>query len=463
MSKTDAPPNMLIIMADQHAPMFSGPYGHSVVRTPNMDRLASEGVVFDAAYCNSPLCVPSRMSFMTGRHIQHIGIWDNGVPLASEAATWAHAVRTQGYDAVLAGKQHFRGPDRLHGFRAQIARDINAENKPMIPDWSQELENRPPFREIRTSAGLSEEVVADDEVEAAALAYLRHPDRQTGPWALNVGFVAPHPPWTVPPQFFDMYPPEEVDMPVIPPGHLEGQHPVHQRMRRWRGLAEGPLPEEAVRRARSAYYGLVTYLDEKVGRLLDALEETGLRENTVVVYTSDHGEFLGEHGMWYKCSLYEQAVRIPLIISWPGNLSRRRVKEPVSSVDLSATIVELAGAPRLDWMDGDSLLSLAKGESQDWKNEAISEYYAMGVTRPLAMIRQGRFKFNYSLGERAELYDLQDDPAELYDLGENPAYGDIRETLEARLLSQWDPAQLHEEIRQSQRERRLIYDFLFDW
>ena len=463
MPKTDAHPNLLIIMADQHAPMFSGPYGHSVVRTPNMDRLASEGVVFDAAYCNSPLCVPSRMSFMTGRHIQHIGIWDNGVPLASEAATWAHAVRTQGYDAVLAGKQHFRGPDRLHGFRAQIARDINAENKPMIPDWSQELENRPPFREIRTSAGLSEEVVADDEVEAAALAYLRHPDRQSGSWALNVGFVAPHPPWTVPPQFFDMYPPEEVDMPVIPPGHLEGQHPVHQRMRRWRGLAEGPLPEEAVRRARSAYYGLVTYLDEKVGRLLDALEETGLRENTVVVYTSDHGEFLGEHGMWYKCSLYEQAVRIPLIISWPGNLSRRRVKEPVSSVDLSATIVELAGAPRLDWMDGDSLLSLAKGESQDWKNEAISEYYAMGVTRPLAMIRQGRFKFNYSLGERAELYDLQDDPAELYDLGENPAYGDIRETLEARLLSQWDPAQLHEEIRQSQRERRLIYDFLFDW
>ena len=218
-----------------------------------------------------------------------------------------------------------------------------------------------------------------------------------------------------------------------------------------------------MRRARSAYYGLIAYLDEKVGRLLDALDETGLRENTVVVYTSDHGELLGEHGMWYKCSLYEQSVRIPLIISWPCNLPRRRVKEPVSSVDLSATIVELAGAPRLDWMDGDSLLSLAKGESQDWKNEAISEYHAMGVTRPLAMIRQGRFKLNYSLGERTELYDLQDDPAEFNDLGENPAYEDVRETLQARLLSQWDPTQLEEEVRQSQRERRLIYDFLFDW
>jgi choline-sulfatase len=463
MSNTDAHPNLLIIMADQHAPMFSGPYGHSVVRTPHMDRLASEGVVFDAAYCNSPLCVPSRMSFMTGRHIQHIGIWDNGVPLAVEAATWAHAVRTQGYDAALAGKQHFRGPDRLHGFRAQIARDINAENKPIIPDWSRDIQSRAPIREIRTGAGLTEEVAADDEVEAAALAYLRHPDRQTGPWALNVGFVAPHPPWTVPQPFFDMYPPDGVDLPVIPPGHIEGQHPVHQRMRRWRGLPEGPLPEESVRRARSAYYGLVTYLDEKVGRLLNALDETGLRERTVVVYTSDHGELLGEHGLWYKCSFYEQSVRIPLIISWPGNLPRRRVEEAVSLVDLTATIVELSGAPRMDWMDGDSLLSLAKGESRGWKNEAISEYYVSGVTRPIGMIRRDRFKLNYSLGDRAELYDLRDDPGEFNDLGEQPAYEDIRESLAARLLSQWNPTQLDGEVRQSQRERRLIFDFLFDW
>ena len=145
-----------------------------------MDRLASDGVVFDAAYCNfAPLRPFANVVHDRAPYVQHIGIWDNGVPLASEAATWAHAVRTQGYDAVLAGKQHFRGPDRLHGFRAQLARDINAENKPMIPDWSQELQNRAPMKEIRTGAGLSEEVVADDEVETAALAYLHHPDRQT--------------------------------------------------------------------------------------------------------------------------------------------------------------------------------------------------------------------------------------------------------------------------------------------
>ena len=400
---------------------------------------------------------------MTGRHIHHIKVWDNGAPLAAEAATWAHVVRTHGYDAVLAGKQHFRGPDRLHGFCAQIARDINAENKPVIPDWSQDIQNGTPTREIRAGAGLTEEVAADDQAEGAALAYLRHPDRQTGPWALNVGFVAPHPPWIVPRRFFDMYPPDEVDLPAIPPGHIEGQHPVHQRMRRWRGLPEETLPEEAVRRARSAYYGLVTSLDERLGRLLDALDETGLRERTAVVYTSDHGELLGEHGMWYKSSFYEQSVRIPLIISWPGNLPRRRVKEVVSLVDLTATIVELAGAPRLDWMDGDSLLSLAKGESRGWKNEAISEYYASGVTRPMGMIRRGRFKLNHSLGDRTELYDLQDDPGEFNDLGEQSAYEGIRETLAARLLSQLNPTRLDGQVRQSQSERRLIYDFLFDW
>ena len=220
-------------------------------------------------------------------------------------------------------------------------------------------------------------------------------------------------------------------------------------------------PEDWMEKSRPVH--TVTSLDERLGRLLDALDETGLRERTAVVYTSDHGELLGEHGMWYKSSFYEQSVRIPLIISWPGNLPRRRVKEVVSLVDLTATIVELAGAPRLDWMDGDSLLSLAKGESRGWKNEAISEYYASGVTRPMGMIRRGRFKLNHSLGDRTELYDLQDDPGEFNDLGEQSAYEGIRETLAARLLSQLNPTRLDGQVRQSQSERRLIYDFLFDW
>ncbi len=280
MTATAERPNLLIIMSDEHAPQFSGAYGHPLVRTPHLDRLAAEGVLFEQAYCNSPICVPSRMSFMTGRYVHHVGAWDNAAPLASDVPTWAHLLRAAGYDAVLAGKQHFIGPDQRHGFRAQLARDLHAERRHPIFDWA---DGTPPAAVpwpglAQAGPGTTEEIEVDDGVEAAALAYLRDPIRREQPWALNVSFIAPHFPLIVPEPFWDLYPPESVDLPVVPPGHLDGQHPVYQRMRRMFGLIA--FPEELVRRGRAAYYGLITYLDEKIGRLLAALEETGQREQT---------------------------------------------------------------------------------------------------------------------------------------------------------------------------------------
>ena len=344
MAATTERPNLLLIMSDEHAPMFSGPYGHPLVQTPNLDRLAAEGVVFEHAYCNSPLCTPSRMSFMTGRYVHHAGTWDNATPLASDAVTWAHRLRAVGYDVVLSGKQHFSGPDQLHGFRAQLARDLHAERGHPIRDWSQGTTGaRRPWGVVeRAGPGTTEEIEVDDQVEVAALDYLHDPARQRQPWALNVSFMAPHFPFVVPQRFWDLYPEAAVDLPTIPPGHLDNQHPVYQRMRRAFGLAE--FPEELVRRARVGYYGLITYLDEKIGRLLDALEATGQRENTLIAYFSDHGELAGEHGMWRKSNFYEQSVRVPLQLAWPGHLpAGRRVNGVVSLVDLVATIVEGGG------------------------------------------------------------------------------------------------------------------------
>ncbi len=453
-------PNILVIMSDEHAPQFSGAYGHPLVRTPRMDALAAAGVLFENAYCNTPLCAPSRASFMTGRYPYHTGAWDNAAPLASDAVTWAHLLRTAGYDAVLSGKQHFVGPDHLHGFRAQLARDLHAEHDHPIFDWSEGTRVAPgPWPALaQAGPGTTEEIEVDDGVEEAALAYLRDPDRTAQPWAMQVGFIAPHFPLVVPQRFWDEYPPESVDMPVVPPGHLENQHPVYRRMRRMFGTAD-EFPEGLTRRGRAGYYGLIAYLDEKIGRLVDALDETGQRENTLVIYTSDHGEMAGEHGMWRKSNFYEHSARVPLVLSWPGRLpAGRREAGVVSLVDVAATLLDAAGVEAVAPLDGDSLLPLARGEATDWKDEAFAEYLAHGVARPMAMLRRGRYKLNYSLDDVPELYDLETDPGEFRDLADDPAHRPVREALRARLLSHWNPTDLERQVRQSQRERILIRD-----
>lgn len=454
-------PNLLVIMSDEHGPMFSGTYGHPIVQTPHLDRLAENGVLFENAYCNSPLCAPSRMSFMTGRYIHHIGTWDNSTPLASDAVTWAHLLRAVGYDVVLSGKQHFLGPDKLHGFRAQLARDIHGENHHALHPWADGIvPAAQPWQSVdQAGPGTTREIEVDDLAEAEALAYLADPARKTQPWALNVSFIAPHFPLIVPQKYWDLYPPEAVDLPHIPPGHLENQHPVYKRMRSMFGLAE--YPDEALRRARVGYYGLISYLDDKIGRLMEVLTETGQLENTVVVYISDHGEMAGAHGMWRKSNFYEESSRIPMVISWPEKLATgRRVTQVVSLVDLVATLVDLAGAPTVGPLDGESLLPLsakeADPEQAGWKDEAFSEYLAHGVARPMAMLRRGRFKLNYSLDDPPELYDLAEDPGEFNDLGGDPAYEAIRESLRTRLLSHWNPVELEQRVRQSQAEMGVI-------
>ena len=450
-------PNILLIMSDEHAPIFSGPYGHPLVQTPNLNRLADNGVTFTNAYCNSPLCVPSRMSFMTGRYVHHIGVWDNASPLASDTVTWAHLLRKVGYDVVLCGKQHFCGQDQRHGFRTQLARDLHAEWLHGLIDWEKGTPpaKRPWQGPQQAGPGTTEEIEVDDFVESQALAYLRDPARQDQPWALNVSFIAPHFPLIVPQNFFDLYPLDAIDLPEIPPGHLKNQHPVYKRMRSMFGLIN--FPEELVRRARAGYYGLITYLDEKIGRLLDVLEETGQREDTVVIYTSDHGEMNGEHGMWRKSNFYEASVRVPLQIAWPGHLPGGcKIDEVVSLVDLTATIVDIVGAPQVVPMDGESLRPLMLGNEQNWKDFAFSEYLAHGVARPMAMLRRGRYKFNYSLGNPPELYDLLEDPNEFHNLASDRTHRPIIAELQAQLLSHWDAVNLEQRVRQSQKERLLI-------
>ena len=450
-------PNILLIMSDEHAPMYSGPYGHPLVQTPHMDRLAKDGITFANAYCNSPLCMPSRMSFMTGRYIHHIGAWDNAAPLRPDTVTWAHVLRDVGYDVVLSGKQHFGGLDQLHGFREQLARDLHAEKKHGLTDWENgtPAAARPWGGPAQAGPGTTEEIRVDDLAETEAIEYLRDPERKEQPWVLNVSFIAPHFPLVVPQRFWDLYPLDLIDLPNIPQGHLENQHPVYKRMRRMFGCVEFPV--DLVRRARAGYYGLITYLDEKVGTLLQTLDETDQLGNTVVIYTSDHGEMNGEHGMWRKSNFYEASSRVPLQIMFPDKLSAgKRIDEIVSLVDLTATLVDIAGGRHREQFDGDTLIPLIQGTKTDWKDYAFSEYLAHGVERPMAMLRKGKYKYNYSLGDAPELYDISEDPEEFHNLANEPKYQAICRDLETQLLAEWNPIEIEKQVRESQKARILI-------
>jgi len=453
-------PNVLVIMSDEHGGMFSSVDGHPFIETPNMERLATQGVTFDNACCNAPLCVPSRISFMTGKFVSNARGWDNATPLGCDAITWPYLLRSQGYTASLDGKMHLIGPAPLHGFNRQLTREPHENDKHFVHRWRVDgiPEAGERWPEVPASGpGTSWLIEFDDEVEEAALAYIKEQARQEQPFALCVGFLAPHFPLIVPEPYFSMYYPERTDLPNLPPGHLENLPPAARRLRQMFGLA-GPYTDDELMRARAAYYGMVTYLDAKIGRILDALEEEGLAGDTLVIHTSDHGEMLGEHGLWRKMNFYEQAVRVPLQMRWPGVFPEGvRIPQVVSLVDVVVTMLEACGVSTDRWyLDGDSLLPLIRGDSASWKNEAFAEHLAHGTDRARAMIRQGNWKLCYGHGDppEIELYDLKADPGEFDNLAGRPEVSDVQERLLARIREEWpDPDRLTREIHTSQEER----------
>ena len=484
-------------MSDEHGAEFSGSYGHPFIETPAMDRLAAEGVTFDAAYCNNPLCVPSRLSFMTGRYTMNCAGWDNATPLGIDAVTWPYLLRRQGYDTALSGKMHLIGPDQLHGFQRQLASDLHAQLvHPAFP-WEDgipeatdpwpgvfEAGQRLPAQgrqagvpsgaaqeaTIPTGPGTTPEIVADDEATDRAVGYLQDYAAGRGepgaaaaagrPFALCVGLIAPHFPFVVPEPYFSRYYPEHADLPKLPPDHLENLPPAAARLRRAFGF--WGHSDEQIRRARAAYYGLISYLDDKIARLLDTLDETGLADGTVVIHTSDHGEMLGEHGLWRKMSFYEQSARVPLQIRWPGQADAgRRVAQCASLVDVTASIIDAAGADDpAAALDGRSLRNLVAGDGAGWIDEAFCEHTAHGTDRPRAMLRRGSWKISLSGSDPAELetelYDLATDPGEFDNLAGQPSVREQQAELTRALLERWDPARIDVRIRASQAERTLL-------
>jgi choline-sulfatase len=453
-------PNFLIIMTDEHDPRVSTPYGHPFIQTPNIQRLTDRGVVFENGYCNYPLCVPSRASFMTGKYLHRLGVWDNAASLSSNEPTWAHRLNLAGYDTALSGKMHFIGEDQQHGFQHRLVSDIHGKMHRALVDWdTKEGWATAGHRERLAEAGPGDYLYQqyDDCVTARAIDYLAEPERTEQPWALCVGLITPHFPLIVREQYWNLYYPEHADLPNIPPGHLDQLHPQSQRLREYFGLNDAT--EEQIRRGRAAYYGLVTFADERIGMLTDALERNGLDDNTVVIYVSDHGEMAGEHGLWWKCSFYEGSSRVPIIVSWPDRFAPGRRTRISSLVDVTRTVLDLAECePDNADLDGTVLTGVLDGSEPDGGGVAFSEYEAHGTDRPARMVRRGNFKLNYYHGEEPELFDVVVDPGEFNDLARDPAYATVRDELRALVLRDWDPDAVNDHARESQRLRRVVVE-----
>ncbi len=459
--------NILVIQTDQMSAKALAAYGHDLTKTPHIDRLAESGTVFENAYCNFPLCVPSRASMLTGRYANSIGVWDNASELPASVPTLAHYLRREGYHTVLAGKMHFIGPDQLHGFNERITTDIYPSNFAWTPDWIAGERYRPTGINMRAvvDSGVctrSLQIDYDEEVEFASTQKLYDLARYgtDSPFLLWVSFTHPHSPYITTPEYWNRYQQDQISMPTVRGLHIDEM----DVMSRWLYYAHATdlheVTEEHVLSARHAYFGMCSYLDDKIGRLLDTLEQLQLDSNTVVILTSDHGEMLGERGMWFKQAFFEWSTRVPLLIRIPGMKSAPLVQEIVSLVDLLPTLIDVAGGKPEDTvsgLDGHSLMPLLSGISE-WNNQVISEYTGEGVNAPCRMIRNNQHKLIYTHGYPSLLYDLSNDPNELTNLINQPGQESLQLSLLELLLRDWDPCTINESCLQSQLERRLIHE-----
>ena len=455
-------PNILILMADQLAPAALAAYG-GAAQTPHIDALARAGVVFDSFYCNSPLCAPSRFSWAAGQLPSKIGAYDNAAEFAAQVPTFAHYLRTAGYQTALSGKMHFCGPDQMHGFEERLTTDIYPSDFGWTPDWAR-FEARPGWYHTMdsvTKAGpctRTNQIDFDDEVVYAARQKLfdiaRGKDRR--PFCLLVSMTHPHDPYVVPQTYWDRYDDSQIEMPRVRAGEVD-EDPHTRRLRHVIGLALQQPTERQVRAARRAYLGAVSYVDDQIGSLMRTLREARLDEDTVVLVLADHGDMLGERGLWYKMNFFEGAARVPLIVHAPGRFSPRRVAQHASMVDILPTLTELAGsntafaAP----LDGRSLVPALSGDATD--GEVLGEYLAEGAVAPIVMIRRGRHKFVHSPADPDQLYDLVADPQERVNLAGQPAEAAAVAQFRTEVEHRWRLEELHRAVLDSQRRRHFVY------
>jgi len=471
-AKPSARPNVLVIMADQLVPFLTGAYGNATVKTPNLDLLTRRGVRFDAAYSANPLCAPARACLMTGKYSSRIGVHDNAAPMACDELTIAHHFARAGYDTAWSGKMHYVGPDQHHGLHRRISHDIY----PADFSWVKPRDRKTPGEHARNyiSSGVhvgredrgkdatgspKGNLALDEEAHSAALQYLQARKAQPEqPFFLGVSYNYPHEPFWPGKREWDLYEGTKVEIPEYP-SNLEDTYSVMDRwLNRHHAADRYPVRDgEGLKKLHRAYYALVTLVDRWVGELVEAIERNGFGDNTVVVFTSDHGDMLGHKGMVQKRSFYEWSARVPLVVADPrGRFAGTSVPEPVSLIDILPTLLDLTGLENGEapGIDGSSLVPLMEGR-RDGGRTIFSESHSEGMHATCFLARRGRWKYTYIHGHAPQLFDVVDDPGEWRNLAGRPETREVEREMRGLILSRFDPEKIEKQVRESI-DRRLF-------
>jgi choline-sulfatase len=437
------PANLVFILSDEHSRRVLGCYGHGMIRTPNLDRLAAKGVRFTDAYTNSPICVPARASLHTGRYPHQIRFWDNGIPYDGSVPSWAHRLRDAGHEVVSIGKLHFRSADDDNGFTEEVMplHVVDGIGDPL--GWLRDpLPERRACLRLANDAGRGDSSYQDydERITAAAVDWLKARAAQRGgkPWVLFVSLVCPHFPLVARPEWYDFYPEDRLPRPALY-DEREPDHPYIAAIRECQ-VYDKAFDEVKLRRALAGYFGLVSFVDDNVGRLVNALAASGLADTTRVLYSSDHGDNLGTRRLWGKSTMYEESAGVPMIFAGPDVPQGLVCREPVSLVDAFPTITAGAGLPsHPDDRDlpGLPLLDVARGTAP--RRTTLSEYHATGAATGAFMIRKGPFKYVHYVGMPAQLFDLESDPQETRNLALETSYRGLVADCERSLRRVVDP------------------------
>lgn len=461
-------PNIILFMADQMTAKALTAYGNSVVKAPNIEALSERGVTFLNAYTNSPICAPARYSMLTGNLPWTIEAFDNASELAASTPTVMHYLRNLGYSTTLSGKMHFVGPDQLHGYQERLVTDIYPADFAWVPNWKVGPRNAPTginMRAVVEAGPCVRSLQLDYDEESAFMAnqklydLARHSKGQ--PFFLTVSLTHPHSPFTASQEHWDRYDHDEIDMPATPPLPLEDLDTQSRWLYYSHGRDRLKIEDKHTLNARHAYYAMISYVDDKLGEMMETLKKTGQLDNTIIIFTADHGDMMGERGMWFKQTFFENATRIPMIFSGPGIPKGKVVTENVSLVDLMPTLLSLADEGKVNTvtaLDGHDMSGLLMGHDPDWSDRAFSEYSDMGVCAPCRMLREGDIKYVYVHGHESMMFDLAKDPNERNNLIGNPDYADTERHMRDAVLAGWNPEALNARILRSQANRQLLWN-----